>query len=73
LKEVSSNTVVSSWNEWDPLKQVIVGRAGGSVVKILLSGPLTFISFLFLFFGCQVSGVSVQDILLRLPFLTPET
>ena len=40
-----------------------------SVVKILLSGPLTFIPF----FGCQVSGVSIQDMLLRLPFLTPET
>ena len=23
-------TVVSSWNEWDPLKHVIVGRATGS-------------------------------------------
>ena len=22
-----SNTVVNSWNEWDPLKHVIVGRA----------------------------------------------
>jgi glycine amidinotransferase len=33
LKEVSSNTVVSSWNEWDPLKQVIVGRAGGTMIQ----------------------------------------
>jgi hypothetical protein len=34
---------------------------------------LTFILFLFLFFQSKVSGVSVQDMRLRLPFLTPET
>ena len=33
LKEVSSNTVVSSWNEWDPLKHVIVGRASGTMIQ----------------------------------------
>lgn len=26
-------TVVSSWNEWDPLKHVIVGRADGTMVQ----------------------------------------
>jgi glycine amidinotransferase len=26
-------TVVNSWNEWDPLKRVIVGRATGTVVQ----------------------------------------
>ena len=25
-------TVVSSWNEWDPLKHVIVGRADGTCI-----------------------------------------
>jgi len=29
----SSNTVVSSWNEWDPLKHVIVGRASGTMIQ----------------------------------------
>jgi glycine amidinotransferase len=28
-----TKTVVSSWNEWDPLKHVIVGRADGTVVQ----------------------------------------
>jgi len=27
------NTVVNSWNEWDPLKHVIVGRADGTMVQ----------------------------------------
>jgi len=27
------NTIVNSWNEWDPLKHVIVGRADGSMVQ----------------------------------------
>lgn len=27
------STVVNSWNEWDPLKHVIVGRARGTVVQ----------------------------------------
>src|ERR1700687_5706445 len=26
-------TRISSWNEWDPLKHVIVGRADGAVVQ----------------------------------------
>ena len=26
----SKNTIVSSWNEWDPLKHVIVGKADSS-------------------------------------------
>ena len=47
-----------------------------SVVKILLSGPLTFIPFLFLFLGVRFRVFRrrlIQDMLLRLPFLTPET
>ena len=37
-KEVSmatnmEHTVVNSWNEWDPLKHVIVGRADGTMVQ----------------------------------------
>src|SRR5512139_3430937 len=31
--DTTSKTVVSSWNEWDPLKHVIVGRADGTVVQ----------------------------------------
>jgi len=27
------STVVSSWNEWDPLKHVIVGRADGTMIQ----------------------------------------
>lgn len=27
------NTVVNAWNEWDPLKHVIVGRADGTMVQ----------------------------------------
>ena len=26
------NTIVNSWNEWDPLKHVIVGRADGCCI-----------------------------------------
>ena len=26
-------TVVNSWNEWDPLEHVIVGRASGTMVQ----------------------------------------
>ena len=25
--------IVNAWNEWDPLKHVIVGRADGTVVQ----------------------------------------
>lgn len=28
-----NNTIVNSWNEWDPLKHVIVGRADGTMVQ----------------------------------------
>ena len=31
--ENKTKTIVSSWNEWDPLKHVIVGRADGTVVQ----------------------------------------
>jgi hypothetical protein len=34
---------------------------------------LSFLSYFYSPFGSMVSGVSVQDMLLRLPFLTPET
>jgi len=33
MREESRKTVVSSWNEWDPLKHVIVGRADGTMVQ----------------------------------------
>jgi hypothetical protein len=26
-------TVVSSWNEWDPLKHIILGRADGAMIQ----------------------------------------
>ena len=26
-------TIVNSWNEWDPLKHVIVGRAEGGMLQ----------------------------------------
>src|SRR3990170_4715814 len=29
----TQKTVVNSWNEWDPLKHVIVGRADGTMVQ----------------------------------------
>ena len=29
---MSDKTVVNSWNEWDPLKHVIVGRADGTCI-----------------------------------------
>ena len=45
----------------------------GSTVKILKMGSRNFYPIFILLFGCQVSGVSVQDRLLGLPFLTPET
>jgi glycine amidinotransferase len=32
MNNSSSKTVVNSWNEWDPLKHVIVGRAEGSMM-----------------------------------------
>ena len=33
MGEESRKTVVNSWNEWDPLKHVIVGRADGTMVQ----------------------------------------
>ena len=27
-----NNKIVNSWNEWDPLKHVIVGRADGTCI-----------------------------------------
>ena len=33
MSEDLKKTVVNSWNEWDPLKHVIVGRADGTVVQ----------------------------------------
>ena len=29
---MSDKTIVSSWNEWDPLKHVIVGKAEGTCI-----------------------------------------
>ena len=28
----NNKTIVNSWNEWDPLKHVIVGKADGSCI-----------------------------------------
>jgi len=33
MGEESKKTVVSSWNEWDPLRHVIVGRADGTMIQ----------------------------------------
>jgi hypothetical protein len=33
MTESNPKTVVSSWNEWDPLKHVIVGRADGTQIQ----------------------------------------
>jgi glycine amidinotransferase len=33
MPEEKQKTVVNSWNEWDPLKHVIVGRADGTMVQ----------------------------------------
>ena len=41
------------------------------MVKILIMGSRNVYPIFIPFFGCQVSGVSVQDMRLRLPFLTP--
>ena len=29
----SDKVIVNSWNEWDPLKRIIVGRADGGMVQ----------------------------------------
>ena len=33
MKEDKRKTIVNSWNEWDPLKHIIVGRAEGTMVQ----------------------------------------
>ena len=33
MAEKKRKTIVSSWNEWDPLKHVIVGRADGTMIQ----------------------------------------
>jgi glycine amidinotransferase len=33
MKNQGKKTVVSSWNEWDPLKHVIVGRPDGTLIQ----------------------------------------
>ena len=33
MNEESKKTVVNSWNEWDPLKHVILGRADGTMIQ----------------------------------------
>ncbi|MBW2341370.1 MAG: serine/threonine protein kinase [Deltaproteobacteria bacterium] len=32
-EDASRKTIVNSWNEWDPLKHIIVGRADGTMVQ----------------------------------------
>ncbi|MBW2341725.1 MAG: serine/threonine protein kinase [Deltaproteobacteria bacterium] len=32
-EDTTKKTVVNSWNEWDPLKHIIVGRADGTMVQ----------------------------------------
>jgi len=29
----TAKTIINSWNEWDPLKHVIVGRADGGMIQ----------------------------------------
>ena len=33
MSQGEGKTMVSSWNEWDPLKHVIVGRAEGGMLQ----------------------------------------
>jgi len=33
ISEKKRKTIVNAWNEWDPLKHVIVGRADGTMVQ----------------------------------------
>jgi len=33
MGEESKKTVVNSWNEWDPLKHIILGRADGTMIQ----------------------------------------
>ena len=32
MERQKTDTIVSSWNEWDPLKHVIVGKADGGCI-----------------------------------------
>ena len=43
------------------------------MVKELIMKSRNVYPIFILLFGCQVSGVSVQDMQSSLPFLTPET
>jgi hypothetical protein len=47
------------------------GKAQGSENSHIEA--LNFYPIIIILDECKVSGVSVQDMLLRLPFLTPET
>ncbi len=33
MNQEAKKTVVNSWNEWDPLKHIILGRADGTMVQ----------------------------------------
>ena len=33
MTQENHKTIVSAWNEWDPLKHVIVGRADGTMIQ----------------------------------------
>jgi len=33
MEEKLRKTIVNSWNEWDPLKHVILGRADGTMIQ----------------------------------------
>ena len=48
-----------------------MGKAQGSENSHIEA--LNFYPIIIILDECKVSGVSVQDMLLRLPFLTPET
>ena len=52
------------------VRSAVVSVWGGENSHI---GALNFYPIFIPLFGRKVSGVSVQDMLLRLPFLTPET
>ena len=38
-QDETRKTIVNSWNEWDPLKHVIVGHADGTGIPQLLEPP----------------------------------
>ena len=37
-----NNIIVNSWNEWDPLKHVIVGRADGTCIPAPEPAPVSY-------------------------------